>query len=110
VLSLGRRSLGITADVRDQSDVNRMVRETMQEFGRIDILVNVVGGSWGETFRGGGVLEIEPGDVMEAYRLNLLTMFMCTRAVQPIMKSQGKKLSQKGDRPWCDAAVMSHAG
>lgn len=90
VLSLGRQSLGITADVRDQAQVSHMVQQTMDTFGRIDVLVNVVGGSWGETFRSGPVMEIEASDVMEAYRLNVMTMFMCSQAVQPIMKRQGK--------------------
>ncbi|MFN0070820.1 MAG: SDR family NAD(P)-dependent oxidoreductase [Chloroflexota bacterium] len=117
VLSLGRRSLGITADVRDQADVDQMVRRTMDELGRIDILVNVVGGSWGETFRGGGVLDIEPNDVMEAYRLNVLTMFMCTKAVQPIMKAQGKgaviniaSMAGRGPSPGSAAYGAAKAG
>jgi NAD(P)-dependent dehydrogenase (short-subunit alcohol dehydrogenase family) len=90
VQQLGRRSLGITADVRDEDQVHDTVVQTMNEFGRIDILVNVVGGSWGETFRAGPLLELSPHDVMEAYRLNVLTMFMCSSAVAPIMKKQGK--------------------
>jgi NAD(P)-dependent dehydrogenase (short-subunit alcohol dehydrogenase family) len=90
ITALGTRVLGIVADVREQSEVDRMVRETMDTFGRVDILVNVVGGSWGETFRSGPLLEIEPSDVLEAYRLNVVTTFMCSKAVQPIMKQQGK--------------------
>ena len=90
VKRLGRRGLGITADVRDEEQVESMVRETMAVFGRIDILVNVVGGSWGETFRAGPLLELTPDDLLEAYRVNVLTMFQCSTAVVPIMKRQGK--------------------
>ncbi len=90
VQALGRRSLGITADVRDDEQVASLVSEVLDAFGRIDILVNVVGGSWGETFRSGSLLELTPHDLMEVYRLNVVTMFMCSTAVVPIMKKQGK--------------------
>jgi len=87
---LGRRSMGITADVRDEEQVETMVSQTMDAFGKIDILVNVVGGSWGETFRAGPLLDLTPNDLLEAYRVNVLTMFQCSAAVVPIMKRQGK--------------------
>ena len=87
---LGRRSMGITADVRDEEQVETMVAQTMDAFGKIDILVNVVGGSWGETFRAGPLLDLTPNDLLEAYRVNVLTMFQCSAAVVPIMKRQDK--------------------
>ncbi len=90
VQRLGRRSLGITADVRDGEEVETMVSQAMDAFGKIDILVNVVGGSWGETFRAGPLLELTPNDILEAYVVNVLTMFQCSIAVAPIMKRQGK--------------------
>jgi 3-oxoacyl-[acyl-carrier protein] reductase len=90
VEALGARGVGITADVRDEAEVERVVRETMDAFGRVDILVNVVGGAWGETFRSGPLMEIEASDLVEAYRLNVATAFMCSKAVQPIMQRQGK--------------------
>lgn len=90
VTHLGGRSLGITADVRAEDQVKTVVAQAMDAFGRIDILVNVVGGSWGETFRSGPLLELSPHDLLEVYRVNVLTMFMCSSAVAPIMKQQGK--------------------
>ncbi|MDA1036173.1 MAG: SDR family oxidoreductase [Chloroflexi bacterium] len=87
---IGSRAIGITADVREQEQVDSMVAETMDAFGRIDILINVVGGSWGETFRSGPLVELEPHDFIECYRVNVLTGFMCSKAVQPIMKAQGR--------------------
>ena len=90
VRSLGRRAVGVTADVRDPEQIERMVEEALGLSGRIDILVNVVGGSWGETFRAGPLLELSPHDVEEAYRVNVLTMFQCATAVAPLMMKQGK--------------------
>ena len=88
--SMGRRAIGVTADVRDEGQVAQMVADTLEAFNRIDILVNVVGGSWGETFRAGPLMELRPHDLIEAYRVNVLTMFQCSQAVAPIMKRQGK--------------------
>ncbi len=90
IRALGRRSLGITADVRDEDQVAGVVGQVMAEYGRIDILANVVGGSWGETFRSGLLIELTPHDLVEAYVLNVVTMFQCSTAVVPIMKQQGK--------------------
>lgn len=90
VLALGRQAIGITADVRENDQVERMVEQVMQEFGRVDILVNVVGGSWGETFKAGPIEEVTAHDLLETYRVNVVTMFQCSTAVAPIMKRQGK--------------------
>ena len=90
IKAVGSRAIGITADVREQEQVDSMVADTMDAFGRIDILINVVGGSWGETFRSGPLVELEPHDFIECYRVNVLTGFMCSKAVQPIMNAQGK--------------------
>jgi 7-alpha-hydroxysteroid dehydrogenase len=90
IKALGRRAIGVTADVRDQAQVDAMVEQAMSEFGRIDILVNVVGGSWGETFKAGPIAELTEHDLVEAYRVNVVTMFQCSTAIQPIMQKQGR--------------------
>ena len=90
VKAMGRRALGITADVREIDQVEEAVQLTMAEFGRIDILVNVVGVSWGETFKAGPIMELNAHDLLEAYRVNVVTMFQCSQTVLPIMKNQGK--------------------
>jgi NAD(P)-dependent dehydrogenase (short-subunit alcohol dehydrogenase family) len=48
---LGRRSLGIAGDVRNQADLDRAVAATIESFGRLDILVAnagivVLGNTW----------------------------------------------------------------
>ncbi|MCH7552700.1 MAG: SDR family NAD(P)-dependent oxidoreductase, partial [Chloroflexi bacterium] len=40
VRDLGRRALPVVGDVSRSEDVQRMVQQTMDEFGRIDILIN----------------------------------------------------------------------
>lgn len=41
--SLGRRTLRRTADVRDRASLERLHRDVLAQFGRIDILVNAAG-------------------------------------------------------------------
>jgi gluconate 5-dehydrogenase len=43
VRALGRRSLALSCDVADAEQVDRVVDETVREFGRIDLLVNNAG-------------------------------------------------------------------
>jgi 3-oxoacyl-[acyl-carrier protein] reductase len=90
VRALGRRAEGFPTDLRDAAQTARMVGQVLAVFGRIDILVNNAGGSWGETFRAGPLLEMTAHDLMEAYRVNLVTMFHCSAAVAPQMRRQGR--------------------
>jgi 3-oxoacyl-[acyl-carrier protein] reductase len=85
-----RRALGITADLRDEAQVAGMVRQVQDRLGRVDMLVNVAGGTFGETFRTGPLLEMTETDVLETFRTNMMTMLLCSKAVVPAMKQQGK--------------------
>lgn len=42
-LKMGRRSISVLGDVRKWEDVQRFVKRTIDEFGRIDILANIAG-------------------------------------------------------------------
>ncbi|WP_174734871.1 SDR family oxidoreductase [Mesobacillus harenae] len=44
---LGVESLAIKCDVTNPDDVNNVIEQTVKKFGRIDILVNNSGASWG---------------------------------------------------------------
>src|SRR3954469_16900409 len=44
----GAEGLAITADATSEEDAERMVKETVDRFGRIDIVVNAVGGGAGK--------------------------------------------------------------
>ena len=90
VQAMGRRSLGVPCDVREADQVASMVQQTMDAFGRIDILINNAGGSYGQDFKRGPVLDITERDLNETLRLNVNSVFLCSRAVAPIMLQQGK--------------------
>jgi gluconate 5-dehydrogenase len=45
--ALGVRSIGLGCDVRDRDSIESVVRTTIERFGRVDVLVNNSGTSWG---------------------------------------------------------------
>jgi NAD(P)-dependent dehydrogenase (short-subunit alcohol dehydrogenase family) len=75
-----RRALGITADTRDSEQITNVIEQTMNTFGKIDILVNNVGGTIPAT-----TLEISEGLWDAIVRTNLKSAFLCSQAVSKIM-------------------------
>ncbi len=84
VKSLGRRAIGIECDVRSEEQVNAMVQRTLDEFGRIDILINNVGGVEG----GGAITRITLDQWMADIHLNLTSAFLCSRLVARHMRER----------------------
>ena len=83
VQKVGRRALALGCDVREGEQVERMAAQAKQEFGRIDILVNNVGGS---TFR--PALKTSQMAWEAILRQNLTATFLCCKAVAPVMLEQ----------------------
>lgn len=84
--ALGRRSLGIVADVTELAQVNRMVEQAVAEFGRIDILVNNAGGALvpGPSYAS----SVPEADFRRMLDINLMGTIFCCQAVAPIMRAQ----------------------
>lgn len=84
VRSAGGTPLVLTADVSQEADCERVVRETIAAFGTIDVLVNNAG-------RGNraSVEDTTTADLDNMFRLNVYSQFWLTRQVLPIMKSVG---------------------
>ncbi|MGH8708941.1 MAG: SDR family NAD(P)-dependent oxidoreductase, partial [Burkholderiales bacterium] len=80
----GGKMLCLEADVTKEADLQRTVDATLKAFGRIDILVNNVGGSIP-----GGVEEITPEGWREQFEFNLHYVYHSMRIVAPLMASQG---------------------
>jgi dihydroxycyclohexadiene carboxylate dehydrogenase len=79
------RLLTLTADLERHADAERVMGETVQRFGRIDILVNNVGGTiWAKPFEHYREHEIEA-----EVRRSLFPTLWCCHAVLPFMLEQG---------------------
>ncbi|WP_462409027.1 SDR family oxidoreductase [Neobacillus sp. Marseille-QA0830] len=80
----GVKSLALKCDVSNQDDIRQVVDATMKEFGRIDILVNNSGTSWGAP-----ALEMPADKWDKVMDINLKGVFLFSQMVGRIMKEQG---------------------
>lgn len=78
-------SMRCEIDVTNDAQVRRVFQSIAEKFGRIDILVNSVGGS----LHAKPIEKIENSDWDATFALNLYSVFNCTRAVIPVMKEHG---------------------
>lgn len=83
IQSFGGRALPIRADITVDGDVEQMVQRVLDEFGRIDILVNDAAANFNSFVAD---LPIKRWDLM--MRVNLRGTFICTKAVLPTMMAQ----------------------
>jgi gluconate 5-dehydrogenase len=79
----GVRSLAVKCDVANPADIQLVVDETMKEFGRIDILVNNSGTSWGAP-----ALDMPEEKWDKVMDINLKAVFLFSQAVGKIMVEQ----------------------
>ncbi len=87
VEALGRRSIGIEADLKDPASATRLVAETLETFGRLDILVNNAGVA---VARGSGTFASDTTPEAFDYLIgaNLKSAHLCCAAAAPVMKDQ----------------------
>ena len=82
--ALGDTVVAVACDVGDPASVAAARERTLQQFGRIDILINNAGiaGSIAKTW------ETDVDDWRQVMRINLDGPFICSRAVVPLMIEQ----------------------
>jgi len=78
---------GIRADVADEGDVQRMVDETVERHGRLDVLVNNAGLYASLAMR--PFTEIPLDEWRQVMEVNVASMFLTCRAAVPVMRAQG---------------------
>jgi NAD(P)-dependent dehydrogenase (short-subunit alcohol dehydrogenase family) len=88
VSALGSNAHGQLCDALDQTQVDAVVAATVQQFGRIDILVNAVGGSTIIAKPSATIEEHSLDDWQRVINFNLNGTFLFTHAVVPVMKQQ----------------------
>jgi 3-oxoacyl-[acyl-carrier protein] reductase len=80
----GGQALFVAVDVSQQADADRMVAETLKEFGRLDILVNNAGINYLTP-----ILEkVNEQEWDQVFAVNVKGVFFCIRAVTSPMKGQ----------------------
>lgn len=84
IRQLGRRAIGIAADVTSETAVAAMVAEIFATFSHIDILVNNAGGGRGSQ----SVTACDPEAWEAVMAKNLRSTFLCCRAIAPHMRER----------------------
>ncbi len=79
----GGTALAVAGDLTEEAPARRLIDACVERFGRLEILVNVVGGS-----RNAKIWEMRVEDWDFVLRLNLRSTFLCTRAAVPHMIRQ----------------------
>ncbi len=80
---LGIKAIARACDVKNQTSVREMVEVALSEFGRIDILINNAGVSWGAP-----VEQMRLEDWTKVIETNLTGTFLCTQEVGKVMIRQ----------------------
>jgi NAD(P)-dependent dehydrogenase (short-subunit alcohol dehydrogenase family) len=84
VVSTGRSGGDIPADLTRPGEPERVVRETEERHGRVDVLVNNVGGTDIRKLE-----ELTDADWQTSFELNLMSAIRATQAVLPGMRGRG---------------------
>lgn len=89
ITDLGQASLAVQTDVNDASQIHNLIHTAHERFGRIDVMVNNAGNSFGDNYKRGPLLELTGDDVMGCFGQNVKSGFLCCKEAVPIMQEQG---------------------
>ena len=85
VRATGRRALALSIDVTVPDQVERMVQDTLDAFGRVDILFNNAGITSPRT-----LTDSDPEEWFRIVEVNVKSTFLCSKAVIPAMRARGE--------------------
>ena len=115
IRALGRRAIEVRTDVTSQAANQEMVRQTVEAFGKVDILVTVAG-----VVSMGSAETLAEEEWDRVMAINLKGAFLSCQAVIPQMRRQrygriinmGSLLAKNGGnpRPWIDRSEQARAG
>jgi NAD(P)-dependent dehydrogenase (short-subunit alcohol dehydrogenase family) len=105
VQAIGREAMSLHVDVTKPDDVQMMVSQTLERFGRVDILVHNV-----------GIYEEEPFELLtyeqwqRMMTVNLNGLFLTVKAVLPAMKERGfgRIIALSSDTVWLGTPYLTH--
>jgi gluconate 5-dehydrogenase len=81
---LGVKTLAVACDVKNPDSVSQVMETAVKQFGRIDILINNAGISWGAPIE-----QMTLADWNKVLETNLTGTFLCSQAAGKTMTGQG---------------------
>jgi NAD(P)-dependent dehydrogenase (short-subunit alcohol dehydrogenase family) len=82
ISDLDQRALSFSGDIADTRFCERVVRETLDAFGKVDVLVN----NAAEQKQISGIEDLTPDQVERTFRTNIFAFFYLTRALLPHLR------------------------
>ena len=83
IMAAGGEAVAVQADVSQAEQVDNLIKQTLDKFGRIDVLVNNAG-----ITKDTLLLRMKPEQWQAVIDLNLTGVFLCTKAVSKTMLKQ----------------------
>lgn len=107
IKALGKTTLAIATDVRVPEQVDDLIKQTVDKFGRVDIMVNNAGASFMSP-----VEEMTPNGWDTIININLKGTFLCCRAAGKVMIEQksGKIINVASTAGVNGSPRMAHYG
>ena len=78
----GRRAIAIAGDIGDKQFCERAVQQTVDQFGRLDIIIN----NAGEQHNDQDIADISEDQLRRTFQTNIFGMFFLTQAALPHLK------------------------
>jgi NAD(P)-dependent dehydrogenase (short-subunit alcohol dehydrogenase family) len=78
----GRRCIALAGDISDEAHCRQIVERALQEFGRLDILVN--NAAWQESIE--SIQDVSEEMLLHTYGVNIFAMFYLCKAAMPHMQ------------------------
>ena len=88
VRALGRRALTVVGDVTDEADVDNIIERALEEYGRIDILVNNAAYRYGPDRV--PLTVVDPDIFQKVIDVKVRGTFLCSKAVAKVLIEQGQ--------------------
>jgi NAD(P)-dependent dehydrogenase (short-subunit alcohol dehydrogenase family) len=85
ISATGKEVLALRADVSQKPEIEQLVQQVLERWGRIDILVNNAG-----ILHPSKLEEISETQWSTTLAVHLTGTFLCTQAVLPVMKARGR--------------------
>lgn len=83
--AIGEHAVSLTCDVTNKSDVLRMVATAVDQFGKLDVLVN----NAGYTHKNQSLLSVDEETFDRVMAVNVKAIYFAALAVVPVMKEAG---------------------
>jgi len=96
--AIGQKCLLIAGDLSRESHCRQVIKKTIKEFGKIDILVNNIA----EQFPKKSILDISAKQIIKTFSVNIFSFFYMVKAALPYLK--------KGSSIINTASVTSYKG